>query len=282
MQNFAFIDETLDINLTQSYFLSIQVNLDGLSFCILDPVREKYIAFSNINFQKDLAIDDFYNALEKYLQKDELLSQNYKHTKLIWLSSKNTLIPNSYFKKENLKKYFEFNQKLDDLDEIHFNELKYIDAYSIFTIPNQIANIFIKQFPKICFYNQQAPFIENNLLKYHSESKKVFANINSNFIDLSIIEKGKLLLYNNFAYKTEADIIYFVLYVFDQFKLNTQETELILSGFIHKESKLYSKLSEFISHIKFDKPTEDFAFSYTFKKIPQQSFINLFNLHLCE
>ncbi|MFC2096458.1 DUF3822 family protein [Bacteroidota bacterium] len=282
MQDFAFNDETLDINLTQSYFLSIQVSVNGLSFCILDPVREKYIAFSNINFQKDLVLDDLYNVLEDHLHKNELLSKKYKHVKLIWLSHKNTLIPNVYFKKENLKKYFEFNQKLEDLDEIHFNKLKYIDAYSIFTVPNQVANIFIKQFPKISFYNQQAPFIENTFLKYHSDSKKVFVNINYGFIDLIIIEKGKLLLYNNFAYKTDTDIIYFVLYVFDQFKLNTQDTELILSGHINKESKLYSKLNEFIGHIKFDKPTEDFAYSYTFKKIPQHSFINLFNLHLCE
>jgi len=43
MQNVAFVDETLDINLTQLYHLSIQSDLNGLSFCILDPVRNKYI-----------------------------------------------------------------------------------------------------------------------------------------------------------------------------------------------------------------------------------------------
>ena len=50
MQEFAFIDETLDINLTQSYYLSIQLSLNGLSFCIHDPVRKIYIAFSNKKF----------------------------------------------------------------------------------------------------------------------------------------------------------------------------------------------------------------------------------------
>lgn len=282
MQDFAFVDETLDINLTQSYFMSIQVNLDGLSFCILDPIREKYIAFSNINFNKEITENDFYNALEDLLAKNELLQQSYKHVKIIWLSNKNTLIPTSYFKKENLKKYFEFNQRLEELDEIHFTELKYIDAYSIFTIPNLAANIFTRQYPKVNFYNQQSPFVENILFKHHSNTKKVFAHINSDFIDITIIENGKLLLYNNFAYKSENDIIYFILYVFDQFNLNNQETELILSGIIAKESKLYSQLSEFISHIKLDKPNEDFSYSYTFKKVPQHSFTNLFNLQLCE
>lgn len=282
MQDFAFSDETLDINLTKSYNLSIQVNLNGFSFCILDPVRKKHIVFSNINFEKELAFDDFLDFLEAYINNNALLNHSYKSIKLIWLSNKNTLIPCDYFNKENLKKYFEFNQKLDDLDEIHYNELNYVNAYSVYTIPYQIANIFIKQFPKLKFYNQQIPFIEQVLFKYHSETKKVFVNINNDFIDLCITENEKLLLYNNFSYKTELDIIYFIMYIFDQFELKTEDTELILSGFIDKKSLIYSKLKGFIRHLKFDKLPDDATYSYTFNKIPSHSFINLFNIHLCE
>ena len=282
MQDFAFVDETLDINITQSYYLSIQVSLNGLSFCILDPVRNKYIALSHQNFENDLVFDDLLNTIENIIKKDDLLSRSYKSTKLIWLSNINTLIPDIYFKKENLKKYFEFNQKFDYLDEIHFKKLKYVDAYSVFIVPNQIANIFIKQFPDLNFYNQQIPFIEHALFKYHSELKKVFVNVNDEFIDLSITENGKLLLYNNFVCKAESDMIYFIMYVFDQFNLNTENTELILSGFIDKKTSIYSKLKGFISHIRFDKLPEDFSYSYTFNHVPPQSFTNLFNLHLCE
>jgi len=282
MQDFAFIDETLDINITQSYYLSIQVSLNGLSFCILDPVRNKYIALSHQNFENNLAFDDLLNTIENSIKNNDLLRHSYKSIKFIWLSNKNTLIPSIYFKKENLKKYFEFNHKLDDLDEIHFKELKYIDAYSIFIVPNQIANIFIKQFPDLNFYNQQITFIEHTLFKHHTELKKVFVNVNDEFIDLCITENGKLLLYNNFVYRTELDMIYFIMYVFDKFNLNTENTELILSGLIDKNTSIYSKLKEFISHLKFDKLSDNFSYSYTFNQVPPQSFTNLFNLHLCE
>lgn len=282
MQDFAFVDETLDINLTQSYYLSIQISLNGLSFCILDPVREKYIAFENINFPKDLILEDLLNYIEDYLDKHELLIHGFKATKLIWETNKNTLIPNSYFKTENLKMYFEFNQKLDDLDEIHYNELKYVDAYSVYIVPNQIANIFAKRFEKIQFYNQQIPFIEHSLFKHHSEAKKVLVNVNTDFIDLCITQNGKLLLYNNFHYENEMDMIYFILYTFDQFELDTQQTELILSGLIDPKSNSYSKLKSFIDHLKFEKLPEEFSYSYTFNKIPSYNFSNLFTLHLCE
>jgi hypothetical protein len=282
MQDFAFVDETLDINLTQSYYLSIQLNLDGLSFCILDPVREKYIAFESKSFPKDQIFDDYLDELEKYIQNTKLLNHKFKAVKLMWLSGKNTLIPNSYFNKDKLKSFFEFNQKLDDLDEIHYNELKYVDAYSIFVLPNQVANIFSKQFHNITYYNQQITFIDRSLYKHHTESKKVIVNINTDFIDICIIEDGKLLLYNNFVYKTETDILYFILYVFDQFNLDTQHIELFLNGRIEKASSLYNQLHKFIKHLKFDKLPSEFSYSYTFNKVPAHTFTNLFNLHLCE
>ena len=282
MQNFAFVDETLDINITHSYYLSIQISLNGLSFCILDPVREKYIAFENKLFQKNKLFNDLLDDIEDYLDQHELLKHQFKATKLLWVTNKNTLIPNSYFKKENLKKYFEFNHKLDDLDEIHYSELKYVDAYSIFVIPNQIANIFSKRFKNIEFLNQQVPFIEQALYKHHSEAKRILVNVNQEFIDICITENGKLLLYNNFLYKNEMDMVYFILYVFDQFKLSTEDTELIISGLIDKNSDPYKQLKRFIAHLRFEKLPEEFTYSYTFNRIPSHQFANLFKLHLCE
>ena len=282
MQDFAFIDETLDINITQSYFLSIQVNLNGLSFSVLDPVREKYIAFEHKTFPKDLIFDDLLNYLEDYLDHHELLNCSFKSTKLAWITNRNTLIPVSFFNVQNLKKYFEFNQKLEELDEIHYSELKYVDAYSVFIIPNQIATIFTRKFKQIQFYNQQIPFIEHAVYKHHSESKKILANVNEDFIDICITENGKLLLYNNFLYKNEMDLAYFILYTFDQFDIDTKQTELILSGLIDSSSSAYTKLKGFINHLRFDKLPEDFSYSYTFNHIPSHQFTNLFNLHLCE
>ena len=165
---------------------------------------------------------------------------------------------------------------------IHYNKLKYADAYSVYVVPNQIANIFIKQFPGLKFYNQQIPFINRNLFKYHSDSIKGFVNINDDFIDLCLTENGKLLLYNNFTFKTDPDIIYYIMNVFKQFDLNPENTELILSGLVDKKSSVYSNLKGFIGQLRFDKLSEDFSYSYTFNKVPAHSFTNLFNLQLCE
>ena len=36
-------DETLDINSTENYELSVQVSPDGFAFCLLDTIRNKFV-----------------------------------------------------------------------------------------------------------------------------------------------------------------------------------------------------------------------------------------------
>lgn len=282
MQNFIFIDETLDKNITHTYELSIQAGLNGLSFCVLDITRNKYITLAHQNFTRFSNIEDSVSEIEKIIKKTDLLNRTYKTVKLIWISPKNTLIPTPLFTQESLKTYFEYNHQLDELDEIHFHKLTYIDASSVYTIPNTMANLFIKQFPSIKIFNQQVPFLNNIILKHHTEQTNVFVNIHDEFIDIALIEKGKLLFYNNFPFKNDSDISYYILFIFDQFKLNKEINELIFSGFIEKNKGGYKNIQNFIKHIKFEKLPEEYTYSYTFNKIPAHSFSNLFNLHSCE
>ncbi|MDA3779420.1 MAG: DUF3822 family protein, partial [Bacteroidales bacterium] len=80
MQNFEYLDETLDPSLNQSYILSIQVSLSGFSFCILDKIRKKYIVIKHINIDEDLMQEDFLNTIENIIENDEQLNNNSFHS----------------------------------------------------------------------------------------------------------------------------------------------------------------------------------------------------------
>lgn len=282
MQNIAFVDETLDINLTQSYHLSIQAGLNGLSFCILDPVRNKYIVLEHYNFKPHQLFDDYLNELENFLNNHTILNQSFKKIKLIWLSRKNALIPDQLFNKNKLKPMIELTHSLDDLDEIHYKPLKYNDIVSTFIVPNLIASLFIKKYPPIAFYNQQIPFINHIIEKHHSEQTKGFVNIQQDFFEFVVTKNGQIQFYNNFKLTTAADMAYFILYALEQNKLDTQNTEIILSGMIQKDSEQYQTLNKFIKTLKFDHRPEDFTYSYTFNRIAHHTFTTLFNLIHCE
>jgi len=284
MHEITLFDETLDINLTQSYHISIQADLDGFSFCILNIEEHKYLGLRHIQRkQPDLELN-LAEQIKKFIKDDELLKQIYKSAGFLYSSSKSTLVPYPLFSKDNLNSYFSFNHSLNPDDIILYNKLKNTDAYNIFTIPKELLSVISDNFPNIRFYHPATPFIESILSKniFSGKGKKVFVNIKKSFFDIAVVQSNNLELYNSFYYKNDRDFIFFIMYIYDKLKLNPKETGITLSGNIDNRSDLYQILKKFIKPVLFEKYNEYFSYSYTFNNILPHAFNSLLNLYLCE
>ncbi len=279
----VFIDETFDLNQTKNYYISIQAGLNGYSFSVLDPLRNKYILLKHFQFSGELTEDLLEEKISYIQDNDEFLTRDYKSVFFSYLSPKYTLIPGPLFNKDNLRKYFEFNHVLDDLDEIHYNEFRSIDAYNLFVIPTEISNIVYKKYRNVRYFHQATPLIEHGLITHGGKSSKHIAivNIYGNNADVCVIQRDSLLLCNSFQWKNENDLIYFILYVYEQLKLDGIETPLYLLGDIPKNSPVYEMLKSYIKKIGFEKRSSHFVYSYTFNEVDAHRFINLLNLKLC-
>jgi len=281
MYEFAFLDETLDINTTQLYHLSIQVSLNGFSLSILDTVRNKYVALKNYPLDKQKGIPE--DQLKDIFKKDEFLSRKYKSSSYFFITDKSTLVPLPLFNKEKIKEYLLFNQPLEEHDKIFYNQIKNAGTYTVYSIPVNICEILDKQFPGIKSYHQSVPFIEQILLKNQPGGfdHSTFIHVTPGIFDIAVSQSKKLILYNQFRFRNENDFIYFVLNIFEQLKLNTEKTLLLLSGEITKTSRYYESVKKYIKTIRFEKRDSQFTYSYTFNQIPEHTFIPLLNLYNC-
>ena len=280
----VFIDETFDLNQTKNYHISIQAGLNGYSFSVLDTIRNKYILLKHIAFSsEEMTSSLFEEKIIEVQDNDEFLARDYKSVFFSYQSPKYTLIPAPLFNKDNLKTFFEFNHILDDLDQIHYNELKSIDAYNLFVIPSELSNIVHKSFRNVKFFHQVTPLIENGLINHgrRSSEKVVITNLYGNFIDILVVRRDNLLLCNTFPWKNENDLVYFILYVYEQLKLKGEESPLFISGEMKKNSSTNELLKSYIKNIGFEKRNDHFIYSYTFDEIDSHWFTNLFNLRLC-
>jgi hypothetical protein len=281
MPDIDFIDKSLDRENTQNYHLSIQADLSGFSFCILDIKRRLYIGLRSHTFEKIYSIEDYANKLTEAFKEDKLLDCQYKSISFIYLSQKSTLIPDSFFDKENLRAYFEFNLNLNELDEIHYNFLSEISAFNIFAIPNYIVNEIIGRFENVKLFHQATPFIKTIFKnKDNKENKCVFVNMNNKFLDIAVTAENRLCLYNTFQFQNEADLLYFVLYIYKQLNLNTRKNKLFISGEQSDNIEYYSALKKYITTVRYLEPF-GFLFSGILEKLNKYKFVNLFNLFRC-
>jgi len=285
MHNISLIDETLDKNLTANYNLSIQVSLDGFSFCIKDLIRNKYIVLKHIDFSDDeVSYASLFDKINECFNNEELLNKTYKSSQFCFVTQKSTLVPASLYQAENSNNIYNFSLELEKYEQINSDYLSSINSYNIYSINSDIYNLLKINHPNIKISHQASSFIEMLFANYKNKLKQkaIFINVNPLFFDVAIINQNDLLLYNTFKHKNEKDFIYFIMYIFEQLKLNPENDEVILMGDILENSNYHNILKKYIRQVRFEKPTSDQIFSYTFNSIASHIFLNLFNLNKCE
>ena len=123
--NHSLIDtKSLESQSIKDCHLSIQIGLNGFSFCIR-------------NNAEILAIESYNNSLsqlESTIEKNKWLSQEYASTNITISTKKYTLVPASLYKNEDRKKYLELNHiRTEQLDSLA-DEVKSIGSYAVYGI----------------------------------------------------------------------------------------------------------------------------------------------------
>ncbi len=280
MAELELIDHSFERSKSNQYHLSIQVDPDGICFSVLDPGNEKYVLLRKYRYSRIRSAEMQLERLEQIMKEDEFLRLSYSGVSVLYLTQKSTLIPHSFFDESKIRNYFEFNHVLEDLDEIHYNYIAEIDAYTIFAIPNYLANIIYNAHRNSKYYHQATPFIKS-VISGLSEPSGVHINLNSHFFDIVVKDQSMLSLYNTFHYQNDTDLLYFVLYVLKQLKVELSATFTTLSGEHCDKPVYYDALKEYLPNIVYLEPVYP-GFSDAFGKINTHRFFNLFYLYNCE
>lgn len=272
-------DETLDINSTENYELSAQVCRDGVAFCLLDTIRNKFVLIRSFEPEENKYLNA--EKIQELITKDDFLTRKYKKVNIIMPSGKFTIIPTPLYDPAKKEELFAFNHIREDEDVIIANKLTDPDTFLVFAQSKPILDLLSSLFPGIHPNHHLRP-----LFGHISHNRK---NINRNYIHLHverdffnlIIFSNNLMKFcNTFTYRNISDILYFVLNVFGKLDIKQEET-IFLSGLTEKFDDLSSHLAIYIRNVKFAEPSGNFTFSYVFDDLELHRFINLFTIVNC-
>lgn len=280
MAEINLLDKSYHKDNSNHYHLSLQIDSEGLAYCILDSRRKRYIGFQKYFFGKSSDIISLVNKLENQLEEEDILNASFKSSSCIYHTQKSTLVPNVFFDESKLREYFEFNHALDELDEIHYNVVPEINAYNVFTIPTYLANLLHNKFKGILIYHQATPFIKS-VLKDFRPSSSVHINLNPGFFDIIVKLDNQLKLYNTFLYQNDTDMLYYILFIINQLKLNPETIPLTICGEMSDRISYQESLSKYIPKMMFLEPASP-GFSRVFEHISMHKYFNLFYLYNCE
>ena len=131
-----------------------------------------------------------------------------------------------------------------------YNILRKNNVAVIFGIDKSAQTFLNEQYPEARFYSQSTPFIDYFSVKSRlGNSKKMYASIRKDGIDIYCFERGHLLLANSFECTHTEDRIYYLLYAWKQLEFNQERDELHLTGILLEKDVLMSELKKFILQV---------------------------------
>jgi hypothetical protein len=272
-------DETLDINSTSNYDISIQVSLNGFSFCLLDIHRNKFVMLREYKLSgRD---DELSKQIEEIIYKDDFLGKPYHKYRLVYIFEKNTLVPAGLFDPAVKDDFFTLNYSLEDNYIVSNNRVPEPDSFLLFDVRQDLQDLLIKAFPEASLSHHAKPLLFScfgNAVKQNN--RYIHINIEDCYFNIVIINERKMEFLNTFRYRNSSDILYYLLFTFEKMGISKDET-VHLTGLIEKGDELYNNMLRYVSKIEFEKPIGNWSLSYIFESIDIHRYSNLFNIVNC-
>jgi len=273
-------DETLDINSTENYDLAVQISYDGLSFSLLDTIRNKFVLLRSFSPDENKYFNS--DRLRELLTSDDFLLRKYKKVSLVVPSPAITIVPAPLYDPGKKEDYFTFNHIRIDGSVIVANKLNDPDAYLVFSEDKYISDLLNNFYQGIHPWHHLKP-----LFDHISHSRKtvngnyIHIHVERDYFNLIIFNNNLLKFCNTYTYRNITDILYFVLNAFKKMDINQEET-IFFSGLTEKFDDLSSNFSIYVRNIRFAVPIGNFTFSYVFNDTDLHRFLNLYSAVNCE
>lgn len=232
--------------------LSIQISLNGLSFCVLNQDTNTLTYLREFDFEKKLNPIELLDQLINLFHSEDPLKVNFNKVSVVYNNELSTLVPKSLFQEESLADYLKFNSKILKSDYITYDEIQLGNCICVYVPFVNINNFLYEKFGEFTFKHISSVLIESVLQsEKNSEKTKLFVHVNAKNFELVIIEKSKLLFCNSFEYSTKEDFIYYILFTAEQLNLNPETFNLVFLGDINEEDTLYEITYKYVRHISF-------------------------------
>lgn len=237
-----------NVNTNQTYRLSIQVSLNGLSFLSHTETNE-VIHFKHHEFPYQANPEELLLQIKNAAQKD---IATISGVSLIYTTQYATIVPKALFNLDKPSEYLKFNTKILPQDYVSHDTLEALDLVTVYIPYININNFLYEHFGSFSYFHSHTLLIKQLAAKEKFSNKnKMYVQVQKEKFDCFVFKEGKLQLANSYSYKTPEDFIYFILFNYEQCNLNPEEDKVVFLGAIQEQSPLFEIAYTYIRNIDF-------------------------------
>lgn len=236
--------------------LSIQISLNGLSFCIVDTLDSSILQSKAVHFKVRLNPIQLQKELKQLLETSSVTKSTFSEVIVIHRNSLFGLVPKTLFNEDNLKDYLKYNAQILVNDHIVFDEIESYEIMNVYIPLVNINNYIYDLFGEFTFKHSASVIIPSLLNNNKNKDAVCYIYAAENQMDITVVNNKELQLFNSFEYSTTEDFMYYLLFTTEQLKLDNETVKLRLFGDIQEESELYKSCNEHIRNVSIYVPDE--------------------------
>jgi hypothetical protein len=269
-----FTDSGFQREHTDELLLRLFISEAQLIFCVLDDRNNRLLHMQSYNFFQFASPAEYYATINNLFQQEELLNKTYRAIGVFIFNAYNTLVPGELFDEALLSSYIRFNFDTTITFNYASDQLINNDIINVYGIPDELKHSILHQFRDASVKHNSTVLIDH-LQSLPSNEERIYIYVQSNILQVCFIQNQRVMFFNSFPYATPEDFIYYLLYTYQQLKLDTENTPVYLMGEIVKESSLYEMLYKYIRHIHFMKRPDRIQVPESLN-MPAHFYYNLF------
>ncbi len=229
--------------------LSIQISLNGLSFCIVDTIDNTVLLSKGVVFDNELNPIELEKELVKLFTEHNIASQYFSDVIAVHRNTLFCFVPKVLFIEEELSNYLKYNTKVLATDLVVYDEIENYDIINIYVPLMNINNYIYDLFGEFTYKHSSSIITSSLLNSNNGKGVSFYVYASENQMDITVISKKKLLLFNSFEYTTTEDFLYYLLFTSEQLKLDNETIQLKLFGSIEEDSDIYKGCYEHIKNV---------------------------------
>ena len=275
----SIIDDSVLNVAPEAQVLSLRISDHCIETAILDSAHSTVTALECWEFttDRDFAFAEFF--FDKIFEESSFLKRRFE--KIFFLPDHNlyTLIPDKLFQESNSSQYLKFNHTIDINEKLSVDRLMELQLRNIYWQPYEVTKFAEKYFPNV----QYIHLISSLLTAFSGEKKlnsKILINYCGKRMDVIVFKESQFVFCNSFFYDSPADMIYFLLNIFQQTSMNTS-TAITLTGELQKKSEEYEIISKYFSNVSFARPPTKYNYYQELLQLSLHKYYGILNSFKC-
>jgi len=226
------------------------------------------------------SVYDSTQTISQLLNNYRLSQRKFSKVNISFLNHEFTLVPGAYAERMSNKELLGFSAGLVDVKRTLQHTIKNINF--CYTVDPELLAFIERTFPGASLRHCGAVALSLFFSQHSLLHKDLYLSVSDGMIELMAKQNNELLFYNNYNYNTNEDILYYLLFAMEQFRLDPLLVKLVVSGQRELSDELVLTIKKYVKQVSFAVQHPGIDLRGDLSKLPGHFYFTLLNQHLCE